>query len=454
MPRQGLPGQGTRVILRRQRPTSTGDKGLSGGFQSGGIALGGLFDRVARSWRLMVILLAVLYAGWIATVLERDRTVDFYVYYLAAYGFEHGINMYAPPPGTWAELAARAGVARYETQYYYPPLTALLVWPLTVLPARLAAGVWLVATAAAFMMSGWLLGGSSRLAAGRTLALGLVLGFVPALATLHAGQVNGLLLLTLAIAYVNLRRSHWGPGLGIGTGVMLKLVPVAHLAYLAWRGRWRTVLIGGASIAVLMLCSLPLVGLGGVMAYLGPGVRQAPLSGLMPSGANQSLNGLVSRLALALQGAGYLNDAANVAQWTWLALAAGLVGASAWLCWPGTRRSRGGPDDAQRVELEFALVTAAVTLIAPYTWYHQLAVLVIPFFVLTERALGTARLRWLLLPLALGYLATDLHGLAWHALEAYPLLVSMPCYTALLLWAALAWLIARHKRAAQVGVAR
>lgn len=407
-----------------------------------------------RAWRLVIILLALVYAGWIAYVLARDRTVDFYVYYLAAYGFDRGINMYAPQPGTWAELAARAGVARYETQYYYPPLTAWLVWPLTALPARLAAGVWLVATAAAFAATGWLLGGNSRLAAGRTLALGLMLGFVPALTTLHAGQVNGLLLLTLAIAYVNLPRSQWALGLGIGTGVMLKIVPLAHLAYLAWRGRWRAVLIGGAGIALLTLCSLPLVGLSGLVAYLGPGVRQVPLSGLMPSGANQSLNGLVSRLALALQGAGHLNDAANVAHWTWLALALGLTGATAWLCWPGADRRRDGANDVARMQLEFALVTAAVTLIAPYTWYHQLVVLFIPFFVLTERALCTPGLRWLPVPLALSYLVTDLHGLAWHTLEADPLLVSMPCYAALFLWAALAWLIVRHRRAVQEEVAR
>ena len=410
--------------------------------------MGNLLDWAVRLWRVVIILLVLLYAGWIATVLEHDRTVDFYVYYLAAYGFDHGVNMYAPPPGTWADLAVQAGVASYETQYYYPPLTACLAWPLTVLPARLAAGVWLVATTVAFGAVGWLLGRASRLAAGRTLALGLVLGFVPALTTLHAGQVNGLLLLTLAIAYVNLRRSHWALGLGIGTGVMLKVVPLAHLAYLAWRGRWRAVLIGAAGIVFLTLCSLPLVGQSGLLAYLGPGVRQLPLSGLMPSGANQSLNGFVSRLALALQQAGYLSDAAGPAHVAWLVLAVGLIAASAWLCWAGVSKRQDGANHAPRMQLEFALVTVTVTLVAPYTWYHQLVVLLIPFFVLTERALCTPRLRWLLLPLALGYLVTDLHGLVWHTLETNPLLVSMPCYATLFLWAALAWLIVRHRRPA------
>lgn len=117
------------------------------------------------------------------------------LYYLAAYGFAHGADVYGEVD--WARLAQETHVTNYAPPYRYPPLTAQLVWPLTMLSPRLAALIWLSASALVFIASAWLLGRSSRSPFGVTLALVLLLFFVPPLTTLHAGQVNGFLLLAL-----------------------------------------------------------------------------------------------------------------------------------------------------------------------------------------------------------------------------------------------------------------
>jgi hypothetical protein len=84
-------------------------------------------------------------------VINHDKPIDFYCYYLTSYGFSHGVNMYNDV--SWEQLAYEVGINHYGTPYRYPPLTAELVWPLTLLSPRFAALIWLVATALAFAAS-------------------------------------------------------------------------------------------------------------------------------------------------------------------------------------------------------------------------------------------------------------------------------------------------------------
>jgi hypothetical protein len=108
------------------------------------------------------------------------------------------------------------------------------------------------------------------------------------------------------------------------------------------------------------------------------------------------------------------------------------------VCWPvGDLHSLG--------RLEFALIVTASQLIPPHTWYHQLVLLLIPFVVLASAALHEPGLHWMLLPLALGYVGTNVHGLLWHHLQGLTLWQSIPFYTMLMLWGLLAWLIVRRK---------
>ena len=394
-------------------------------------------------WALVAVLL-VAYCGWTGYLLARDKPIDFYVYYLAAYGFARGEDVYArhqtPTDGDWwAALAARAKVANFTYPYRYPPLTAQLAWPLTYLPPRFAAMAWLLGSAAALIAAAWLLGCIEPERFGVPLALGMLLCFVPCLTTLRAGQVNGFLFLATAFAlYSFVRGRQARTGLGVAVGTMLKLVPAALLVYLAWRRQWRAVLVGAAVIALLFVFALPLTRWTGLISYGRNFLPLGAAGNLIPSDANQSLNGFFSRLFVVRPDRPHVLDAPQLAWLLYAASAFALLVGTAIVCWP-----RG--DLARLGELEFALVVVAMNLPTPYVWYYQLVLLLIPFFVLTRRALHQPSLRWMLIPLGAAFVLTDLHGLIWQKLVAWPLLLSTPLYAMILLWGLLAWLIVREK---------
>jgi len=392
--------------------------------------------------KLLVAAIILLYAGWTGYVIWRDKCLDFYVYYLAAYGFAHKVDMYAmgDSRAVWASLAQELGVRNYTMPYLYPPLTALLVWPLIVFPPRWAAFIWLMATAIAFIISAWLLGSAFPRSFSTTLSLALLLFFVPPLTTLHAGQVNGFLLLAVVFAFYAFARHHYlWTGIGVAIGVMLKIIPLAHLGYLAWRRCWQAVLAGVATLFILSLLAVPLIGVRGLISYINNFFLLTGADKLVTSGASQSVLSFFARLMVAEDRRWYLADTPAAAWWLGFGVSLIIVGLTMGLCWPSNASKR-------LWALEFALVTTAVNLVTHHTWYHQLVLLLIPFFVVIEHTLAEPRWRWMLLPTAIGYLATNVHGLFWHYLEFNPLLVSMPFYTSVMLWGFLAWMIVQEKK--------
>ena len=387
---------------------------------------------------LLVLALVLLYGGWTGYVISRDKPIDFYLYYLAAYGFAHGYDVYGNI--SWAQLAQQTHVPDYAPPYRYPPLTAQLVLPFTLLQPRLAALIWLMGSAIAFILSAWLMGRSIHTRWGVTLGLTLLLFFVPPLTTMHAGQVNGFVLLALVVAlYAFARRDPMWTGIGVAIGAMLKLIPIAHLAYLGWRRQWLTMLTGLIAVVLLFCLAVPLIGWAGTESYARHFLSLGATGSVFPVGVSQSIYSFFGRLLISGSNAESLASATQRVRMLGLSTSLILVLATVALCWPSG-------DLAQFYDLEFALVTTVINLVTPYAWYHQLVLLLIPFFVLARRALMMPPLRWMLIPLTVGYVLTDLHGLIWHHLEPWPLLASTPFYTMLMLWGLLAWLIFRAKR--------
>jgi len=389
--------------------------------------------------RLLLATLAALYAGWIGYQVMRDKLYDFNIYYIAADGFHQGVDIYglaeeysgANRP-RWAELAARHGIEYYAPPYRYPPLTAQLVLPLTLLPPRAAGAVWLTLTGAALIASAWLLGRSHPAPYGVPLAYLLLLLFVPPLTTMHAGQVNGFLLLMLCLAVYSLNRKDWiGAGVGMALGTLLKLTPLALVLYLPWRRLWRATAVAVAAIILLLLTAPPTLGAGTLQAYARNFFDIGQPGVVFTTPPNQSWNGFWGRLLADRAG----NETTYI---IYLASAALTVLGTVALCWPW-----GGI--GPRWRLEFALIICALQLIAPYTWYHQLVLLLIPLFVLAcEIATGRAP-RWWAAVLAPTFLATDLHGLLWHHVTAAALLSTPFCLT-LTTWSMLAWLITQRRK--------
>lgn len=388
-----------------------------------------------RAWtrRALLGVSIVLFGAWSSRALTDHKVaIDFYVYYLAAEGFAQGKDVYFISTRDWDVLAAEQNVPTYTWPYYYPPLTAQLVWPLTALAPRWAALLWLLASSAAFIASAWLLGRSSTSSIGVPLALGLTLGFAPFLDTLNTGQVNGFLLLALCTAFFGLSQARWPlVGAALSVGFLLKLLPLAHLGYLFWRRQWKSLGVSFAVISLLVALAVPLIGWPAFFSYPAT-VLQAfeRVGGLWTSGANQALTGLIGRIAGG--------SISGLFLW-WVSVAA-LIASTAALCWPR------GPirDD---FDLEFGLVTTAVNLVMPYTWYHQLVLLVIPMFVLVRRSLTQAAPRWILIPVGVGYVLTSLHRWTWYRLAPDNPLVSIPPAFMLFLWVLLAWLIVNRNTA-------
>ncbi|MFQ6100790.1 MAG: glycosyltransferase family 87 protein [Anaerolineae bacterium] len=387
---------------------------------------------------LLVAALVMLYTGWIGYQVVRNELYDFNLYYIAAAGFRQGVDIYAlareytgANQPRWAELAVQHGVEYYAPPYRYPPLTAQLVLPLTLLPPKVAGSVWIALTAVTFIVSAWLLGKSSHLPYGVPLSHLLLFLFVPPLTTMHAGQINGFLLLALSLAVYSLARRDWiGTGVGLALGTLLKLIPLALVLYLPWRRLWKATIIAVIVIVALLL-TVPLT--------LGPGTLQAYARYFFTIGQpgtvfatppNQSLNGFWGRLLINQVDSGVIYR-------IYLVSAMLVMLCTLACCWPGGAF-------VPHWRIEFALIVCALQLITPYTWYHQLVLLLLPLLVLAcEIVIGHAP-RWWLAPLAIGFLLTDLHGLLWHHITP-TLLLSTPFYTIVMLWGMLAWLTLREK---------
>ncbi len=389
-------------------------------------------------WAL-VAALGLLYAGWIGVVVSRDKPLDFYVYYLAAGAFLRGQNAYEISDPAWDNLAAEMKVTNYTRPYRYPPLTAGLVAPLTILPPRMAAALWLALSAVAAVAGAWWLALALETPYRWALALGGLLLFVPPLTTLHAGQVNLFLLASLTLAlWAFARHKPVWLGVGLGVGTSLKVIPLALVGYLLWRRQWRAFLIAVLVILILLLVAVPLIGWDGLVSYGQKAVLLGEPGLLFPQPANQTFNGFFARLLMEHSQGWALADNPGLASRLSLACGLVLIITTIVTCWPTGSVHH-------FFSLEFALIVTALQLVTPFAWYHQLVLLLIPFTVLTREILHVRELRWMLAPLAVGYVITDLHGLLWHHLEGLTLLQSTPFYTMLVLWGLLAWLIVRRK---------
>jgi len=373
--------------------------------------------------------LVLLYAGWLTYVIIADRPLDFYVYYIAGETFARGGNAYTISDAEWDALAADLGITRYATPYRYPPHTAALLILLRPLGPQGTLVVWLIASAAAMIGGAWLLG---RSLGGRwpLVALAALLLSVPPLATLNAGQINGLLFLCVALALWGLvrRREGWLGG-ALALGAALKVIPLALIFYLFWRRRWRAGLIALGVLSALTLACLPLIGWPGLVEYVRNAIFLGRPDMVNVTPPNQTLTALLGRVFPASPGLALTSG-------RWLGLL--FVVVTALLCWPVKGTDRLMP-------LEFGAIVAVLQLLPPFCYYHQFVLLLIPLLIMMERLWTARRWGWLGLLAAL-FVLTDLHGLTWHYIQQWPWLTLFPFLLGLTLWVMLAWLLLRDKR--------
>jgi len=179
------------------------------------------------------------------------EVVDFRPYYLAAQDVVHGRTLY--PALDTATLAS-------GREYVYPPLTAILVAPLTALSLTWAAAVWVV-------LLGLLVVATLYVAGVRDWrCYPIALLWVPTLNAVGLGQITVLLGLGAALAW-RYRDEARVAALSVAATLALKLILWPLVVWLAATRRHRAALYAIALAAVLFVASWAVVGFAGVDGY-------------------------------------------------------------------------------------------------------------------------------------------------------------------------------------------
>lgn len=362
-------------------------------------------------WFALALFGVVTYLLWLPSALVRDGTwigVDFHVYYMSAHMLRRGEDMYAQIP------------------YIYPPLLALLVQPLAVLPPNTSTMLWKALQHLA-LFAGWVLmvrlvPSQIRLPLAALMLFGL--GTVVVREEVRLGQINSIILLLLVAGlYLVARASTFrGAAMGgalVGLAASIKVLPITLAAYLWTRGPRMAALGAGVTVALLLVAQLALV-----PAALNSWIAHFPALFQLTHGNidNQSINAALSRAflpsvheelpvyQLADQGAirPYLVWAGNVLV---IAITAVVL----------LRRPR--PTSRLSLLLAVSLVLLATHMASGSTWLAHLVDLAVPQAALlwawSERSEGWPRGRYAALLVLAGLMALlTVHPQDWVRLAA------------------------------------
>jgi hypothetical protein len=297
---------------------------------------------------------------------------DFGPILAAGHAANAGADPYAAFLANWrTNMASKLG-------FDYLPIVATLARPLAALPHQLAATLWLwwilgctvaasVITARIALPAQW-----PRSAIG--FSVGLL--FAPALYNLWHGQMNEVVLLSLAVAFwAWVRGDEVTCGLALGVGGVAKLAPAALLLLLLARRWWRGAAAGAGVGLVALVAGVLTLGVQRSVEW----VTQV-LPALQRADGwyfNQSLGGLVSRVV-------------DHSVWQvqpslpWLQV---VVTAASAACLLGVAAVvRVGSAGTDRRALEFSAGVVAMVLAGSVAWWDDYSSLLIPLLVIAGLA--------------------------------------------------------------------
>lgn len=298
--------------------------------------------------RRMAAVAAVTAAALVALFWYGDRhnAYDLRIYVSAIRWWTDGHPLY-----DYAQPDRVQGLLHFT----YPPLAAVLMWPLAQLPLGAIIALFTLGSAVAVFVTTWWLIRPTPVPAWYALGLAVPPLFLlePVRETITFGQIN-MLLIVLVLADLLLgvpRQARW-TGVGIGLATALKLYPGIFILHLLVTRRWRAAATAAATAAAATL----------LVAAVAPAASWAFWTGALGATkrvgrpdytGNQSLSGLLSRLA-----------APEPPSWLlWLPLVALVLGYG---LWRAARLSAAGD------EVAALTVTGVVgALISPITWAHH-----------------------------------------------------------------------------------
>jgi hypothetical protein len=238
--------------------------------------------------------------------------------------------------------------------YLYPPPASIAVTPLVALDADTGAVLWYLCKIGALALAAALMPVRPTT---RLLAFGLSLFSYAVLRDLVMGNVSILIVLALSAGWRWLDRPAGSVALAAATSV--RVTTGAFLVWFAMRRAWRPLLQMIATGLVILLVSLPVVGIAGYEDYL------TLLRNVSDSGG-LTQNRHLTVLALEL---GVGNDQLWLVRLLVWVLTLGAMALS-------TRRDP---------EIGYMVTAAATLFLAPLMWDHYLTLLMLPAAFLFER---------------------------------------------------------------------
>lgn len=293
---------------------------------------------------------------------------DFPNYYVSAWAVRHGeplADLYDP---VWFEREKhRAGIEKPAALFnYFPPMNALIMWPLAHLPPIQAKRAWtavnlialavLIALTAKASGLGWL--PSTAVALLATDALGNNFAY---------GQFYIVLTLLMAGAVLISGRFPAVAGFAAAAGTVTKLFPIFLLAYFAIRGKRQALMWAAISIALLVMLGLAILGWAPHQVYLDE-VLGRTLRGEIQDPYNVHWNTLQAMLRRAFVYEPALNpEPILAAPWLFFFLRPLISVAIAAITFFAIGRAR-----LRNPLLEYGAIIAMVSLITPsQASYHQ-----------------------------------------------------------------------------------
>ena len=327
---------------------------------------------VRNPWRLaLTAAAAAAVAGGLLTFVVaplQDRfpgnLFDFHAYLAGARAAAHHASVYA--------AFERAQQNPQFAGFDYPPLIAWLLQPLTWMPERAAAVLWVWAMLACTVIAAIVLGRALLPETWPRLEIAALAAFVftPATFNLGLGQLEPLVLLLLTLALVAyLRGDRLTCGVLIGIAASLKLAPIVLVLVLVKRRWWRASFAAVATVLASALAGAMALGLPALTEYA---TRVLPLLARQDGWLyNQSIGGVINRAAdhsvLGFQ------PALLWISITTVCMAVAAVGATVVV-------TRAGARPRSERAMEFACGVLALLIAGSITWYLHLLLLLIPFF--------------------------------------------------------------------------
>jgi alpha-1,2-mannosyltransferase len=372
-----------------------------------------LASRLQAAAPLLLIASVAARLAWTYLAPNGANFVDLHVYLGGAAALDH--------PGTLYSYVYADQTPDFPLPFTYPPIAAVVFYPLHLLPFGLVAFGWQLATMAALYgairISQRLMG--TPAGAGRRVAMlwtAVTIWIEPLRSTFDYGQVNVLLMTAVLWAVCSTR--WWLSGLLVGVAAGIKLTPAITGVYLVGARRWGAAVFSAVVFVATIGISVLVVG-DQTRYYFTDLLGDAHRVGPIATSFNQSWRGGISRILGHDVGFGPLLVAA-------LAVTAVL----AVLAWRAL-------DPADRLG-RLLVVEVFGLLLSPISWTHHWVWLV-PLMIWAihgpVRAQPGARI------VGWGWLTLTVVGVPWLLSFAQPTIwqISRPWYLA---WAGLIYIVA------------